>query len=156
MNPILRILERTDGSVTTIIEALTGERAEIKTIVQKIIRADRESSKVLEIPEGEEINYRVVEIVSGGKLFAKAVSITPLRRLDDRFREDLLRADIPIGKIIKKHRLEVRREILWSRIEDREGLGKCLVRNYNIIHKGEVLINITEVFPVEVYERFRW
>lgn len=156
MNPILRILERTDGSVTTIIEALTGKKTEIKTIEQKIIKADQHSARVLEIPEGEEINYRVVEIVSAGRLFAKAVSITPLSRLDDRFREDLMRADIPIGKIIKKHKLEVRREILWSRIDRCEDLGECLVRNYNIIHRGEILINITEMFPTEVYEQFRW
>jgi len=156
LNPILRILEKTDGSVTTIIEALTGERTEIRTIEQRVIEADRHQASVLGISEGEEVNYRVVEIVSGGKLFAIATSVTPLKRLDERFREDLMRADMPIGKIIRKHRLEVRREILWSRIENRERLGKCLVRNYNIIHRGEVLINITEVFPVEVYEQFRW
>ncbi len=156
MNPILRILERTDGSVTTIIEALTGERVEIRTIEQRIVSADSDSAVVLGIPVGEKINYRVVEIVSAGKIFARAKSITPLSRLDESFREDLLKANIPIGKIIKRHRLEVRREILWSRLEICQDLGKCLVRNYNIIHKGRVLINITEIFPVEVYEQFRW
>lgn len=28
-----------------------------------------------------------------------------------------------------------------------------LIRNYNIIHKGQILINITEFFPVERFER---
>ncbi|WP_457590656.1 chorismate pyruvate-lyase family protein [Geoglobus sp.] len=156
MNPILRILERTDGSVTTIIEALTGEKVEIKTIEQKVIEADRESARILEIDEGEEVNYRVVEIVSAGEVFARAISITPLSRLDERFRDDLMKADIPIGRIIRKHKLEVRREILWSRIGTCEDLGNCLIRNYNIIHKGEILINITEMFPVDVYDKIRW
>ena len=156
MNPILRILERTEGSVTTIIEALTGEKVEIKTIEQKVIEADRESARILEIDEGEEVNYRVVEIVSAGEVFARAISITPLSRLDERFRDDLMKADIPIGRIIRKHKLEVRREILWSRIGTCKGLGNCLIRNYNIIHKGEILINITEMFPVDVYDKIRW
>ncbi len=47
--------------------------------------------------------------------------------------------------------MEVRREIRWARICDSEG-GKALIRNYDIIHNNEILINITEVFPFEVYE----
>ena len=40
-----------------------------------------------------------------------AVSYIRLSRLDNEFREDLIRADIPIGRILKKHRIESRREI---------------------------------------------
>ena len=153
MNPILRILARTDGSVTKIIEALTGKKAEIRTIEQKIVKADEGVADLLGIEKGDEVNYRVVEILSGGKVFARAISYTPLKRLEKRFKEDLLRADIPIGEIIRKHKMEVRREIRWATVEDREG-KKSLVRNYDIIHRNEILINITEIFPFEVYEKF--
>jgi len=156
LNPIIRILARTDGSVTTIIEALTGMKAEIKTLEQRIVKANKELANILDINEGEEVNYRVVEINSGGIMFARAISFSPLKRLDKSFRDDLMKADIPIGKIIKKHRLEVRREILWSDIRDVNEMGMCLVRNYNIFHKGKVLINITEQFPLSAFERFRW
>uniref|UniRef100_A0A7C3UIM1 DUF98 domain-containing protein n=1 Tax=Geoglobus ahangari TaxID=113653 RepID=A0A7C3UIM1_9EURY len=153
MNPILRILAKTDGSITKIIEALTGEKAEIRTIEQRIIKADESIAKTLKIKEGDEVNYRVVEIISGGKVFVKAISYTPLKRLEKRFKEDLMRADIPIGEIIRKHRMEVRREIRWATVKNYEG-KKSLIRNYDIIYRNEILINITEIFPFDVYDRF--
>ena len=55
------------------------------------------------------VNHRVVVI--GNRNLIHAVSYIPLSRLDDEFREDLIRADIPIGRILKKHRIESRREI---------------------------------------------
>jgi len=153
LNPILRILAKTDGSITKIIEALTGEKAEIRTIEQRIIKADESIAKTLKIKEGDEVNYRVVEIISGGKVFVKAISYTPLKRLEKRFKEDLMRADIPIGEIIRKHRMEVRREIRWATVKNYEG-KKSLIRNYDIIYRNEILINITEIFPFDVYDRF--
>ncbi len=151
MNAILRILAKTDGSVTKIIEALTEEKAEIRTMEQRIVKADRDVAEILKIDEGDDVNYRVVEIISAGKVFAKAVSYTPIKRLEERFKDDLLKADIPIGEIIRRHKMEVRREIRWARVCDYEG-RKALIRNYDIIHNNEILINITEVFPFEVYE----
>ena len=153
MNPILRILARTDGSITKIIEALTGETAKIRTIEQRIVKADESIAKTLKIEKGDEVNYRVVEIISGGRVFAKAISYTPLKRLEKRFKEDLMKADIPIGEIIRKHKMEVRREIRWATVKDHDG-KKALIRNYDIIHRNEILINITEIFPFEVYDRF--
>ncbi len=152
MNPILRILAKTDGSVTKIIEALTGERAEIKTIEQRIVKANREIAEKLKIDVNDDVNYRVVEITSAGKLFAKAFSYTPIKRLKESFKEDLLKADIPIGEIIRKHKMEVRREIRWAKVSEFEGF-KALIRNYDIIHNNEILINITEIFPFEIYDR---
>ena len=34
-----------------------------------------------------------------------------MERLENDFKEDLIRADIPIGRILKKHKIESRREI---------------------------------------------
>ncbi len=162
LNPIHRILLSTDGSVTTIIEAITGKNVEIQTAVQRIIKADRRVADILGIDEGSEVNYRVVYLKAGGVVYAKAISYTPISRLDDGFKDDLMRADIPIGKIMKKHNIEARREIRWSRIiEADDELAKelgiaagsaVLARNYDIIHKGKVLINITEFFPAEKFQ----
>lgn len=160
MNPIHRILLTTDGSITTIIEAYTQKSVEVETVEQKIVFADFEISKILKINEKDEVNYRVVYLKAGGEIYAKAVSYTPLKRLENSFREDLMRADIPIGKILKKHNIEARREINWGKVVFDQELGKefgvskpmFLVRNYNIIHKREILINITEFFPMERFE----
>ncbi|MCX8172488.1 MAG: chorismate pyruvate-lyase family protein, partial [Archaeoglobaceae archaeon] len=157
MNPIHRILLTTDGSITAIIEAFTGKIVEIETVEQKIVPASYEIAKNLKIDEGEEVNYRVVYLKVDGIIYAKAVSFTPIKRLGGSFRDDLMRADIPIGKILKKHNIEARREINWGKVITDPEIAKefriikpfILVRNYNIIHRGEILINITEFFPME-------
>lgn len=160
MNPIHRILMTTDGSITTIIEAVTQRKVDVETVEQRIVRADRDLAELLHINEGDEVNYRVVYLKAGGEIYAKAISYTPLKRLEDSFKEDLVRADIPIGKIMKKHGIEARREIRWSRISEDSRLAEefgvsrkeIISRNYNIIHNGKILINITEFFPAEKFE----
>ena len=66
-----------------------------------------------------------------------------------------MRADIPIGKIIERHHIEARREILTARVTPDETGGifpvcknePLLSRQYRIIHGGEPLIFIEEQFP---------
>ena len=159
LNPIHRILLTTDGSVTSIIRAVKGD-ASIRTVEQKVIRADSEVAELLGICEGDKVNYRVVDITASGDVVGRAVSHTPLLRLDREFMQDIMRADIPIGEIIRKHRLEVRREIRWWRIEEAGELSDVfgvdyddavMVRNYHIFHRGSILMNITERFPLSKF-----
>ncbi|MFO7966523.1 MAG: chorismate pyruvate-lyase family protein [Archaeoglobaceae archaeon] len=154
-NPIHKILLTTDGSITTILEAITGKQIKVETVEQKIIQADKETAQQLNIEQGDEVNYRVVNLKAGEDIVAHAVSHTPLKRLKEDFREDLMKADLPIGNIINKHQLEVRREINWGRIEPADSLtifdeDRILSRNYSIIHNGDILINITEYFPYTI------
>jgi beta-ribofuranosylaminobenzene 5'-phosphate synthase len=163
LSPMQKFLLGTDGSVTQILEAITGSRVVIQTRIQKIIPADPATAKRLGIGEGDPVNYRVVEIktLAGGEVLIYAVSHTPLGRLSPEFRDDLMKADIPIGRIIQNHRIEARREILGAQVspatDEAAGIfsiGKhepLLSRQYRIIHKGEPLIFIEEQFP---YNRF--
>ena len=41
---------------------------------------------------------------------------TPVDRLAPEFRDDLMKADIPIGRIIERHHIEARREILTAQV----------------------------------------
>ncbi|MEM4712460.1 MAG: chorismate pyruvate-lyase family protein, partial [Archaeoglobaceae archaeon] len=97
MNALHRILLTTDGSVTAIIEAVTQSQVTVETVVQEVVKANKEVAERLEIHEGEEVNYRVVYLKSQGLIYAKAISFTPIKRLANSFKEDLMRADIPIG-----------------------------------------------------------
>ncbi|HDM60128.1 MAG TPA: DUF98 domain-containing protein [Archaeoglobus veneficus] len=160
LKPIHKILLTTDGSITRILEAIVGKEVFIETVEQRVIRAGKDIAKVLEIDEDDEVNYRVVNLKAEDDILAHAISYTPLKRLEPEFKDDLMRADIPIGKIMKKHRIEARREVNWWRVEKAGELGKIfgvskddyvLVRNYNIIHRGEILINITEYFPASKF-----
>ncbi len=117
----------------------------------------------LSIAEGDPVNFRIVEIRTeeSGEVLIYAVSHTPVNRLSPSFRDDLMKADIPIGRIISRHRIEARREILNARvIPATDEMGKIfalcrnepiLSRQYQIIHAEKPLIFIEERFP---YNRF--
>jgi beta-ribofuranosylaminobenzene 5'-phosphate synthase len=163
LSPMQKFLLGTDGSVTQILEAITGKPVVIETREQKITAADPAIAKRLGIQAGDPVNYRVVEIktLANGEVLIYAISHTPVARLSPEFKDDLMKADIPIGKIIQNHRIEARREILdaWVSPASAEAgriFSLCsheplLSRQYRIIHNGEPLIFIQEQFP---YNRF--
>jgi beta-ribofuranosylaminobenzene 5'-phosphate synthase len=163
LSPFQKFLLGTDGSVTQILEAVTGHPVSIRTLVQEIVPADAETAGRLSIRQGESVNHRVVELKDAqtGSVLIYAVSETPLSRLSPEFKEDLMKADIPIGRIISRHKIEARREILTARVtpaDDTTGplFSVCkneplLSRDYRIIHRQKPLIYITEQFP---YNRF--
>ena len=164
LSPVQKMLLGTDGSVTSLLEILTGSPVEIETLAQEIIPADQAVAKELNLNPGEDVNYRVVKLKKAGtgETLIYAVSHTPLKRLEESFRDDLTRADIPIGVILKKHKMESRREINSAGFlqADRE-LSQIfnifpkelmLRRNYNIIRRGEPLITIEETFPYNSFQ----
>ena len=114
LSPVQKMLLGTDGSVTTLLEVVTGSPVEIETLVQKVVAADEKTARELEIAPGDEVNYRVGKLKNSvsGETLIHAASFTPLKRLEDRFRSDLMRADVPIGTILKKHQIESRRDLL--------------------------------------------
>jgi beta-ribofuranosylaminobenzene 5'-phosphate synthase len=163
ISPVQKFLLGTDGSVTQILESITGKKVVIRTLVQQVVPADRTAAGNLGIAEGDPVNYRIVEIRTeeDGEVLIYAVSYTPINRLSSEFRDDLMKADIPIGRIISRHHIEARREILSARVmpaSDEMGrvFGICkneplLSRQYQIIHAEKPLIFIEEQFP---YNRF--
>ena len=86
-----KILLITDGSVTNILDVLMGH-VDINTLTQKFIPATKEMADNLDINEGETVNYRVVVIGTKEPLIY-AVSLVPIKRLDNEFKEDLIKAD---------------------------------------------------------------
>jgi beta-ribofuranosylaminobenzene 5'-phosphate synthase len=156
LSPVQKILLTTDGSITRIFEALTGEEVSIDTEEQRIIPASDEISKVLGIEPDAEVNFRVVNLKNSKGVLAHATSYAPLLMIEEGFRDKIMKADIPIGKIMQELKIEARREItscsvvpadkkLAELFNVPEG-SNLLKRNYNIIHKNEVLLNITEIF----------
>jgi beta-ribofuranosylaminobenzene 5'-phosphate synthase len=163
ISPVQKFLLGTDGSVTQILESITGKKIVIRTLVQKIIPADRQTAGHLVIAEGDPVNYRIVEIRTegSGEVLIYATSCTPINRLPPAFKDDLMKADIPIGRIISQHHIEARREILSARVTPAtDEMGRIfaickdepvLSRQYQIIHAKKPLIVIEEQFP---YNRF--
>lgn len=156
LSPVQKILLTTDGSITRIFEALTGEEVTVDTEKQEVIPASDEIANVLKIGPGDEVNSRVVNLKNSKGVLVHATSYAPLSRIDDEFKDKIMKADAPIGKIMSELKIEARREItgcsvvhadkkLSDLFEVPEG-STLLQRNYNIIHRGKVLLNITEIF----------
>ncbi len=154
-----KILLTTDGSVTRILDVLLGHVG-INTLVQEFIPADKDMATKLDISIGERVNYRVVVIGTNEPLIY-AVSLVPLSRLDNEFKEDLIKADTPIGRILKKHNIESRREIKSVYTENPtdelinifKSDSPMLSRTYQIIHNNNVLIWLKETFPYNLFRQ---
>ncbi len=163
LSSVQKILLGTDGSVTQLLESITGSEIAVKTRVQEIVPADRIIAERLLVDIGEQVNYRIVDLAdkATGQVLIHACSHTPIARLSPDFKDDLMKADIPIGRIIKHHKIEARREILNARVSPASSdagriFSICsheplLSRQYRIIHGGSPLIFIEEQFP---YNRF--
>ncbi|GBE55401.1 MAG TPA: DUF98 domain-containing protein [Euryarchaeota archaeon] len=160
LSPVHRILLTTDGSVTRVLEALFGQ-VEVETELQKVIKAGERVASLLEIHKGNKVNLRVVILRAGEINTAYAVSLTPVERIEPEFRGYIMKEDIPIGRIMRKLKIESRRELRnYSVVKAGKKLSRIfrispgeavLRRNYNIIREGKIMMNITEFFPCSLY-----
>jgi chorismate-pyruvate lyase len=147
----LRICAGTDGSVTLLLELLTGKTVKVVTLEQKIIKATHDIAKLLEIDVGDDVNSRLVTLNADGTAYVLAKSLAAVKRMPPAVSSDLMRADIPIGRILREHKLETRRDILKMEIVSRDFFGDIpvLSREYNIIYNNRILMWINECFPVD-------
>ncbi len=153
-----KILLTTDGSITAILDVLHG-KINLFTLDQHFEKADEEHAKLVNVNAGDEINFREVIMHKGGKPLIYAISHVPLGRCSEEICSDLLRADIPIGRILKSYKIESRREVnnifIEKPNEKLQDLFKTnedfLARDYVIISNDEILMWIKEMFPVSYF-----
>lgn len=154
-----KILLTTDGSITAILDVLYG-KITLTTLDQHFETADKSHAKLVNVSEGEQINYREVIMHKDGRPLIYAISHIPLSRCDENICADLVRADIPIGRILKNYNIESRREINNIFIEKPNETLKelfktdedMLARDYVIINNDEILMWIKEVFPISYFK----
>lgn len=153
-----KILLTTDGSITAILDVLYG-KITLDTIDQHLEEADAKRAELVNVNEGDEINFREVLMHKGDQPLIYAISHVPLGRCTREICNDLLRADIPIGRILKNYHVESRREVNNIFIEKpndklKELFGTdedFLARDYVIINNDEILMWIKEMFPVSYF-----
>ncbi len=148
----LRICAGTDGSVTHLLELVTAKQVIVETQEQRVIEADAEIAELLGISPGEPVNERIVLLRAGGVVYVHARSLASLERMPMGMEADLMRADIPIGRIMQKHAVESRRDIGEIEILKSDLFGEeCMVlsRKYRIIHDQKTLLWINERFPID-------
>jgi len=141
---------------------MTNKPVIVTTLVQRIVKADAERATALDIEEGDNINYRIVVLKNRGeeRPLIHAESFAPIARLQKEFRYDLMKADVPIGKIMQQQKIESRREIRSVEVVDSDELSELfgvshdvhmLSRVYDIISNNMVLMHIRETFPVTYF-----
>lgn len=153
-----KILLTTDGSITAILDVLYG-KITLSTLDQHFEDADEYHAKLVNVNKGDEINYREVIMHRNGKPLIYAISHIPLSRCTKEVCADLIRADIPIGRILKNYNIESRREINNIYIEKpnetlKELFGTdedMLARDYVIINHDKILMWIKEVLPISYF-----
>lgn len=151
----LRICAGTDGSVTYLLEVMTKQKVDVQTRYQEEIKATDADAQLLMIEPGEPVNHREVVLSVGKMPYVLARSLAPINSMPQGMRDDLMRADIPIGRILRKYKLETRRDIISIDMKNGDGVFKdipVLSREYVIIHGGRILMWINELFPVDT----RW
>ena len=159
--PIKSFLQRlmlvTDGRITDIVQAYSGETVEAVKLHQKLITADSKFA-VLQLERKQQIIER--SIVLQGKetktnyLYADSYLI--LERLDSEIRNQLIFSHQPIGKLLRENKVETYREMLECGIEPAgilaqhfqiEPTAEIIYRTYLVLIGGLPVMQITEKFP---------
>ena len=149
---ILRICLATDGSLTHLLEVLFGKEVGVQAVEQGVVAADRHMAELLSVSTGTPINRRKVVLSAEGEPLVWALSLSALERMPLPLRGDIGRAERPIGKILKQHNVESRRELLRVERTDelKSELGcEAVVREYYIIHATQPMMWIRETFPLD-------
>jgi chorismate-pyruvate lyase len=151
----LRVCAGTDGSVTFLLEIMTKHPTAVVTEYQHIIPADEQMAELFDVNVGADINERVVTLTAGDVPYVFARSLSAIEKMPEGVRSDMMKADIPIGRILRDHDIETRRDFESIEIIEDEplfGAQKLLSRSYRIVHHSGVLMWINEKFPVDT----RW
>lgn len=154
-----KVLLSIEGSITAILDVLY-DTVSIFPLNNHFENADEEKAGLLHINVGDEINYREVLIFGKGKPMIYAKSFIPLPRCRPEAHEDIVKGKLPIGKILKKYKIESRREINQIYIEKPSATLKELFktsddfvsRDYVIIENDEIVMWTKESFPVSYFK----
>ncbi len=157
LGPFQKILLIADGTLTNLLEAFLNEPIGVVKLSEKIVSITADILP-LEIKAGTEVLER--QILLQGKTSQRnwlyADSIIVLERLEEKFREKLIKSHTPIGKLWREHKTETFKEIVTY---DRELAGslsdyfeikredKLLSRTYRVFSSRQPVMTIIEKFP---------
>ena len=151
--PFLRTLLVADGTVTKSLEAFFWERVDVETIDQKQISLDS-PLPALNASIGDSVLKRDIRLrgADSGYVFAHASSYLRMDLLDDEIKNNLLAGRIGIGELIREIGIETYREIIDLGERQSEAGDKSIYRTYIIYIGHQATIQISEVFPLGIYE----
>ncbi len=157
LTPFQRALLVIDGTVTQFIEAYTMEPVEIVRLNQETQRLSTDHVW-LEAPEGTAVIARQVLLQGKSTLYVYAMSLIVSDRLPEVIKQGLEVDDEGLGDLLRRSRVETRRELLWYGLEHARELPPAIghlademfiSRMYRIIADGQPMMLINEKFPFD-------
>jgi chorismate-pyruvate lyase len=108
-----RLLLTSDGTVTAMLEQIAGEQIVTARLHQSVAPVDQETAALLSLPAASLVT-RTTHLVgaTSGTVFVRAKSVFSGSAMLASVRADLLRTGEPIGRLLRRHRVESFREIL--------------------------------------------
>ena len=159
--PVKSFLQRlmlfTDGRITDIVQAYSGETVEAIKLSQELISLEQPLPALKLIGKEKVVNRSIVlqgKVSKTNYLYADSVLV--LNRLDRRIRDDLVFSSKPIGKLLREYKVETFREILECGIEPARSLAPyfqieetadIIFRTYRVLIDRSPVMLITEKFP---------
>jgi chorismate-pyruvate lyase len=157
VSPFQRILLTTDGTLTEILEAYLFEPILIVKLSEEIILTTQDIP-LLDLKSGSEVIER--KVLLQGKIsrknFIYAESVLVPERLEPKFRDELLKSKIPMGRLWLEYKIETFKEITDSSQQLAENLSnyfkiqtedRMLSRTYRVFSNHQPIMMITEKFP---------
>jgi chorismate-pyruvate lyase len=158
-----RVIVTTDGTVTELLEAWAGESVALGELAQEEGRLSQRVSS-LDSDIGERILRRDVLLVGAktNRALLYAESLIALDRLPSPITDGLLRSRTPIGRLLRRSRLETYREILQITREEAGSPGSrfgrttdelFIARTYRVFSGGRPVMLIHEKLPAHIATR---
>ena len=151
-----RLMLITDGRITDIVQAYSGETVEAVKLHQELVISSYASN--LQLDRQYQIMERSI-LLQGTRSktnYLYADSQIVLERLDPAIRNELIFTRQPIGKLLRENQIETYREIIDCGIEpagrlaqyfDIDPTSEIIYRTYNVLIKRLPVLQITEKFP---------
>lgn len=162
--PFQRVLLATDGTVTDILCAYTGQKISVVKLVHSVVRLTGAVAGYLEIDASERVLLRriLLQGETDRRNYIYGESLLLPQRLNRQLRTDLFATRKPIGQLINEARLETRREILGCGLEPAGALGEhfgihgratLIARTYRVFVQRRAVMLITEKFPRSLFRK---
>ncbi len=149
--PILRVLLSTDGTVTKTLEAYFWEPLDVISEKQFEVQQSELPELAIDLDADSRVLYRQVRLC-GRKTqrnYASAKTYVNLTALPGSIAADLEARKIGVGEVIRESGIETFREVLRvGCTSDKLELWRC----YRILLKNQPVMQISEYFPLELYQ----
>jgi beta-ribofuranosylaminobenzene 5'-phosphate synthase len=153
LNLVGRLLLTSDGTITPMLEQIVGERVVTARLDQSPAPTDPETAALLAASDGRSLLTRATHLVGAvtGTVYVRARSVLAVDAMPPPLRADLLGTDEPIGRLLRRHRVETFREILSLQVPE-SGFPLKPKRRYLVFTGGVPAMLIDESFAAECFQ----